>query len=98
MKLPSGFVMKTVRATTKSSEQTGNGKMLLILGSRYAFLQKALMEVFEGQEDVEVLVDRRHGKRRPGERRKNGKSALSECSEMDRRKPKEEVLEIVLSA
>jgi len=98
MKLPSGFVMKTVRATTKSSEQTGNGKMLLILGSRYAFLQKALMEVFEGQEDVEVLVDRRHGKRRQGAQREKGGSTLSECGEMDRRKPKEEVLEIVLSA
>jgi len=98
MKLPSGFVMKTVRATTKSSEQTGNGKMLLILGSRYAFLQKTLMEVFEGQEDVEVLVDRRHGKRRPGGRQKGEGPALSEGRQTDRRKPKEEVLEIVLSA
>ena len=98
MELPSGFVLKTVRATTKSHEETGKGKMLLIVGSRYAYLQKTLIEAFEGQEDVEILVDRRQGERRQGERRRGGGPVLLERRQMDRRKRKEEVLEVILSS
>ncbi len=97
MELPSGFVLKTVRASAKPREETGEGKMLLVVGSRYAHLQKALMEAFDGQGDVQILVDRRKGERRQGERRKGGGAVLSERRQMDRRKHKEEVLEIILS-
>jgi hypothetical protein len=92
MELPSGFVLRTLRANTESRKETGKGKMLLIVGSRYAHLQKTLNEAFDGQGDVEILVDRRKE-----ERRKAGGAALSERRRMDRRKHKEEVLQIILS-
>jgi len=97
MELPSGFVLRAVRANTESREETGKGKMLLIVGSRYAHLQKTLNEAFDGQGDVEILVDRRKEERRKEERRKAGGAALSERRKTDRRKHKEEVLEIILS-
>jgi len=98
MELPSGFVLKTVRASAGSHEETGKGKMLLVVGSRYAHLEKALSEAFDGQGDVEILVDRRKGERRKGERRKGGGALLSERRQMDRRKRKEEVLQVILSS
>ena len=98
MELPSGFVLRTVRASAESREETGKGKMLLIVGSRYAHLRKVLLEAFDGQGDVEILVDRRKGDRRKRERRKGGGPVLSERRQMDRRKRKEEVLEVILSS
>jgi len=98
MELPSGFVLRTVRASAESREETGKGKMLLIVGSRYAHLRKVLLEAFDGQGDVEILVDRRKGERRKRERRKGGGPVLSERRQIDRRKRKEEVLEVILSS
>ncbi len=99
MKLPSSYVQKTSRANGQLREdETGNGKMLLVLRRRYAYLHKTLEEAFRGQEDVEVLVDRREGKHSWGKRRKGGSPVLSECHQMDRRKRKEEVLEVILSS
>ena len=98
MELPSGFVLRTVRAGAESREEAGKGKMLLIVGSRYAHLRKVLIEAFDGQGDVEILVDRRKGERRKGERRRGGGAFLSERRQMDRRKRKEEVLEVILSS
>jgi hypothetical protein len=95
MELPSGFVLKAVRANKESQMETGKGKMLLIVGKRYAHLQKALRETFDGQEDVEIWVDRRKGQKG---RRKGGVPVPVDRKQTDRRKRKEEVLEIILSA
>lgn len=65
--------------------------MRIIVRRPYAYLESRLRKAFEGRDDVEVLGDRRHGERRvarppvPEERRR-----------ADRRKSKEEIVEIVI--
>jgi hypothetical protein len=59
----------------------------------YAYLKKELCSTFEGQEDVKVIVDRRHG-----ERRTRTQPVESERRRTDQRRPKEELVEVSLSA
>jgi hypothetical protein len=66
--------------------------MSIIVRHPYAFLEKELRSVFKGQEDVTVIVDRRYAERRvkvqpvPMERRR-----------ADRRRSKEQLLEVLVS-
>ena len=96
MLLPSRFVLRIARATSEPGLE--KAKMLLVLMRPYAHLEGEMRKEFDGQDDVEVIVDRRFGERRIGERRKGGPPLASERRQTDRRREKEEVLHIILSA
>jgi len=83
-----GFLMKIAKATS-----SGAGMMSIIIQRRYAHLEKELCSTFEGQEDVKVIVDRRYG-----ERRTRTQLVELERRHADRRGPKEELVEVSLSA
>ena len=86
-----GFLMKIAKAT--DPPEPGAGMMSIIIRRPYAYLDKELYSTFEGQEDVKVLVDRRHG-----ERRTRTQPVELERRRTDRRGPKEELVEVVLLA
>ncbi len=84
------FLFKIVRETPRPEE--GRGKMLIIIRQPYAYLEAELRAAFEGQEDVRVIVDRRTRDRR----------TMHQPVEQERRKakvrrPKEEILGVVIS-
>jgi len=85
-----GFHMRIAKATSPS--EPGAGMMSIIIRQPYAYLEKELYSTFEGQEDVKVLVDRRHG-----ERRTRTQPVELERRRTDRRGPKEELVEVSLS-
>lgn len=66
------------------------GTMYVIIGRPYASLEEQLRTAFAGQEDVEVIVDRRYGERRTSQR-----PVAAECRRSQRRGPKEELAEII---
>ncbi len=85
------FLFKIVRETLRPDE--GRGKMLIIIRQPYAYLEAELRAAFEGQEDVQVIVDRRTRDRR----------TMQQPVEQERRRakvrrPKEEILGVVISA
>ena len=84
------FFMKIAKAT---SPQPWAGMMSIIIRRRYALLEKMLCSTFEGQEDVKVTVDKRYG-----ERRTRTQLVELERRHADRRRPKEELVEVSLSA
>ena len=86
-----GFLMKIAKAT--DPPEPGAGMMSIIIRRPYAYLDKELYSTFEGQEDVKVLVDSRHG-----ERRTRTQSVELERRQADRRGPKEELVEVLLLA
>jgi len=85
------FVLKIAKAT--SPPEQGPGMMSIIIRRPYAYLEKELHSTFEGQEDVKVSVDRRYG-----ERRTRTQPVELECRRANRRRPKEELVEVLLSA
>ncbi len=85
------FFMKI--AKVNSPHEKGAGMMSIIIRRPYAYLDKELYSTFEGQEDVKVLVDRRYG-----ERRTRTQTVELEHRHADRRRPKEELVEVSLSA
>ena len=85
------FLLRIAKAT--SSLEGGAGVMSIIIRQPYAFLEKELRSAFEGQEDVKVIVDRRYR-----ERRTRTQAVESERRHADRRGPKEELVEVLLSA
>ncbi len=86
-----GFVLKIAKATSPPEE--GPGMMSIIIRRPYVYLKKELHGTFEGQEDVKVIVDRRYG-----ERRTRTQPVELECRRADRRRPKEELVQVSLSA
>ena len=86
-----GFLMRIAKAT--SPPEPGDGMMSIIIWRHYAYLEKELGSTFEGQSDVEVIVDRRYG-----ERRTRTQPVELEHRHADRRGPKEELVEVVLLA
>ena len=86
-----GFHMKIAKATNPPEE--GAGMMSIIVRRPYAYLDKELCSTFEGQEDVKVIVDKRYG-----ERRTRTQPVELEHRHADRRRPKEELVEVSLSA
>lgn len=86
------LIMSFVTALTDTGHSDGNpGKVIIIVPRPRAYLADLLAKAFEGREDVEVIVDRRYGERRiqkrpvPAERRSG-----------QRRRPKQEVIEVVV--
>ena len=68
-------------------------KSTIVIQQPYAHLEKELRTVFKGQEDVKVILDRRYG-----ERRERPKAVTVDRRKSERRNPKEELAELVISA
>jgi hypothetical protein len=86
------LVMSFVAALTAGGNPEGNpGKVCIIVPRPRAYLADLLAKAFEGREDVEVIVDRRYGERRAQKR-----SVGTERRRGQRRRPKEEVIEVVI--
>ncbi len=84
------FLLKILRATPGVDE--ARGRMVIIIRQPYAYLEAELRAAFEGQEDVQVIVDRRTRDRR----------TMQQPVEQERRRakvrrPKEGILEVVIS-
>ncbi len=67
-------------------------KSTIVIQQQYAHLEKELCAVFKGQEDVKVIMDRRYG-----ERRERRKAVKVDHRKSNRRSPKEELAELVIS-
>ncbi len=84
------FLFKIVREPPRTEE--GRGKMVIIILRQYAYLEAELRAAFEGQEDVQVIVDRR-----TRERRTMQQPVEQERRRAKVRRPKEGILEVVIS-
>jgi len=79
-------------AKKDSLPEESAGMMTVVVMRPYAHLEKELRSVFKGQEDVKVISDKRYG-----ERRKRLQAVTKECRKDDRRRPKEELVEVAIS-
>ena len=90
MRLFNGFLIRILKSSQGSGE--GTEKMCIIIRRSYAYLEAELKTIFKGQADVTVKVDRRYE-----ERRTKKETYPSERRRTDRRKSKEELVEVVIS-
>ena len=90
MSFPPKFTMRIAKKAHLSEEEAGI--MTIVVQQPYAHLERELRRAFKGQEDVKIILDRRQG-----ERRKNTKAVGAERRRADRRYPKEEIVEVVVS-
>lgn len=84
------FTMRIAKKAHLSEE--GPGVTSIIIRRPYARLEKELRSAFKEQEDVKVALDRRYG-----ERRKRRQPVAIERRRADRRRPKDELVEVVIS-
>lgn len=83
------FLLRILRANPRPG---GSRVMVYILIPQpYAYLEEELRRAFQGQENVKVIVDRRYGGRRTSRQ-----VVAAERRGADRRKPKEELAEVVI--
>jgi hypothetical protein len=85
------FLLKILRDTPGVDE--ARGRMVIIIRQPYAYLESELRAVFEGQEDVQVIVDRR-----TRERRMMQQPVEQERRRAKVRRPKEGILEVAILA
>lgn len=90
MILPPVFLMRIAKKVHLPEE--GAGIMTIVVRRAYARLEKELRSAFKEQENVKVALDRRHG-----ERRKRRQPAAIDRRKADCRRPKEELVEVVIS-
>ena len=84
--------MHFVSALTGSGSASGDPRKVYIIVPRArAYLADLLAKAVEGRKDVEVIVDRRRRDRRTEEQ-----PVPVERRRMERRQPKEELVEVVL--
>jgi len=83
------FLMTILGVT--GGEGHNPGRMRLIVRRPYAYLETRIRQAFAGHDDVEVIIDRRRG-----ERRLRDRPIQDERRQDARRKPREEMLEIVI--
>ena len=67
-------------------------KSTIVIQQPFAHLEKELRTVFKGQEDVNIILDRRYG-----ERRERREAVKVDRRKSGRRNPKEELAELVIS-
>jgi hypothetical protein len=91
MSIIPNFLMTIVKATALPA-QTEQG-MSIIIQRPYAFLEQELKSAFKGQEDVKVIVNGRYG-----DRREKTQPTTKERRRIDRRRPQEELVQVLLSA
>jgi len=70
----------------------GRGTMYIIIKQPHAYLQETLRRAFEGQENVQVIVDRRYR-----ERRTTTGSVAVERRQADRRSSREHLVEVIIT-
>jgi predicted GIY-YIG superfamily endonuclease len=87
---PPNFQIRIAKKTRVPEE--GGSVMSIIIGRLYPHLEKELNSAFKGQEDVKIILDRRYG-----ERRKRSQAFAKERRKATRRRPKEELVEVVIS-
>jgi len=90
MDLPPYFQMRIAKKAHAPEE--GAGIMTVVIMRPYTHLEKELRSVFNGQEDVKVILDRRFK-----EQRKGWQPTAKERRMASRRRPKEELVEVVFS-
>ncbi len=66
--------------------------MTIVIFRPYVHLEEELCTAFKGQEDVNVILDRRNG-----ERRQKQKAVERERRSGDRRRPKQDIAEVAIS-
>ena len=66
--------------------------MVIVVRRLYAYLQQELNRAFEGQENVRIVVDRRYD-----ERRSLREPVTRERRQADRRRAKDEIVEVQIS-
>ncbi len=91
MSILDGFLLRILKSVPISKEEAG--QMSIIVRRPYDYLATDLLRVFNGQEDVKVKVDSRYGQRRT----KKEPFSYERCY-VDRRKTKETLVEVVISA
>jgi len=72
--------------------EEGAGIMTIVVMRPHARLEKELLSVFKGQKDVRVISDSRYE-----ERRRKRQAVATDRRKADRRRPKEELVEVVIS-
>lgn len=85
------FLLKFFEAVPRRQE--GRGVMYIIIRPPFDFLEEGFRRAFEGQENIQVVVDRRSTHRRTSQR-----PIAVDRRQADRRRPKEEIGEVVISA
>jgi len=85
------FLFKIVKAVPTSEEKAGI--MSIIIQRPYSHLEKELRSVFKGEKDVKIIVDRRFDQRRTSQQ-----AVEVERRHADQRQPKEELVEVIISA
>jgi hypothetical protein len=90
----SSTVNNDCRSFERRSPSERNVKMNLIVKRPYAYLAEDLQRVFNGQEDVNIIVDSRHP---DNDQRKEDQSAPDCRRVCDRRKTNEVLVDVVLS-
>lgn len=74
------------------SKDKGGIKSIIVIQRPYAHLEKELRTAFEGQKDVKIIMERRHE-----ERRKRVKAVELDRRKAERRNPKEDMVQVVIS-
>ncbi len=85
------FLFKIVKAVPTSEEKAGT--MSIIIQRPYSHLEKGMRSVFKGEKDVKIKMDKRFG-----ERRSSQQVVEVERRHADQRQPKEELVEVIISA
>ena len=90
MGLLSGFLIRILKSSQGSGERVE--QMCAIIRRPHAYFEAEHKKAFEGQADITVKVDRRYD-----ERRSKKETYPSERRRTDRRKSKQELVEVVIS-
>jgi len=90
MSSPPKLTMRIAKIAQPFEE--GAGIMTIVVQRPYTHLEKELRDAFKGQEDVKVILDRRYG-----ERRKRPEAVPLDRRKSDRRSPKKDMVEVVIS-
>ena len=90
MSLPLKFHMKINKAVHLPEEEAGI--MTIVIQRPYVYIEKGLRSAFKGEKDVKIILDRRCEERREG-----GQAVALDRRKAVRRRPKEELVEVVVS-
>ena len=90
MSLPPKFHIKINKAVLLPEEEAGI--MTIVIMQPYVYLEKGLRSAFKGEKDVKIILDRRCE-----ERRERRQAVALDRRKVGRRRPKEELVEVVVS-
>jgi len=90
MSSPPKLTMRIAKIAQPLEE--GAGIMTIVVQRPYTHLEKELRDAFKGQDDVKVILDRRYR-----ERRKRPEAVQLDRRKSDRRSPKKDMVEVVIS-